>query len=115
MLEALAACEVSLVDGISDGISVAESAMVSEKSSGVIRTHFLPFLLILLLETALTGRVAHGVLRRTFGGSSSIISASVWLLPVPAAPNISALMLRDSMWPCFIASSKMCCDRAEMV
>ena len=60
-----------------DGSIVAVSAIVCESSSLVTLTHFFPLLLALVLDTALTGRVAHGVLRRTEGGSSSIINAMV--------------------------------------
>ena len=60
-----------------NGSIVAVSAIVCESSSRVTLTHFSPLLLALVLDTALTGRVAHGVLRRTEGGSSSIINAMV--------------------------------------
>ena len=57
-----------------DGSIVAVSAIVCERSSRVTLTHFSPLFSALV---ALTGRVAHGVLQRTEGGSSSIISAMV--------------------------------------
>ena len=60
-----------------DGSIVAVSAIVCKSSSRVILTHFSPLFSTLVLDTALTGRVAHGVLRRTEGGSSSIINAMV--------------------------------------
>jgi len=60
-----------------NGSIAAVSAIVCESSSRVTLTHFSPLLLALVLDTALTGRVAHGVLRRTEGGSSSIINAMV--------------------------------------
>ena len=60
-----------------DGSIVAVSAIVCESSSRVTLTHFSPLFSALVLDTALTGRVAHGVLRRTEGGSSSIINAMV--------------------------------------
>ena len=60
-----------------DGSTVAVSAIVCESSSRVILTHFCPLLSALVLDTTLTGRVAHGVLRRTEGGSSFIINAIV--------------------------------------
>ena len=60
-----------------NGSIVAVSAIVCKSSSRVTLTHFSPLLLALVLDTALTGRVAHGVLRRTEGGSSSIIKAMV--------------------------------------
>ena len=56
---------------------VAVSAMVCESWSWVTRTNLLPLASAVVLDTALTGLVAHGVLRRTAGGSSSIISAIV--------------------------------------
>ena len=60
-----------------DGSIVAVSAIVCKSSSRVTLTHFSPLLSALVLDTALTGRVAHGVLRRTEGGYSSIINAMV--------------------------------------
>ena len=57
-----------------DGRMVAVSAIVCESSSWVTLAHFSPLFSALV---ALTGRVAHGVLRRTEGGSSSIIKAMV--------------------------------------
>ena len=60
-----------------DGSIVAVSANVCESSSRVTLTHFSPLFSALVLDTALTGRVAHGVLRRREGGSSSIIKAMV--------------------------------------
>ena len=60
-----------------DGSTVAVSAIVWESSSQVTLTHFSPLFSALVLDTALTGRVAHGVLRRTEGGSSFIINAIV--------------------------------------
>jgi len=57
-----------------DGSIVAVSAIVCERSSRVTLTHFSPLFAALV---ALTGRVVHGVLRRTQGGSSSIINARV--------------------------------------
>jgi len=60
-----------------DGSSVAVSAIVCESSSRDILTHLSPLFSAIVRDTALMGRVAHGVLRRTEGGSSSIISAIV--------------------------------------
>ena len=60
-----------------DGSIVAVSAIVCESSSRVTLTQFSPLFSALVLDTALTGRVAHGVLRRAEGGSSSIINAMV--------------------------------------
>ena len=57
-----------------DGSIVAVSAIVCESCSRVTLTHFSPLFSALV---ALTGRVAHGVLRRTQGGFSSIINAMV--------------------------------------
>ena len=57
-----------------DGSTVAMSAIVCKRSSRVTLTHFSPHFSALV---ALTGRVAHGVLRRTEGGSSSMMSAIV--------------------------------------
>ena len=57
-----------------NGSIVAVSAIVCESSSRVTLTHFSPLFLALV---ALTGRVAHGVLQRAEGGSSSIIKAMV--------------------------------------
>ena len=71
--EALLFLEVDVFNGS----TVAVSAIVCESSSRVTLTHFSPLFLALVLDTALTGRVAHGVLRRTEGGSSSIIYAMV--------------------------------------
>ena len=89
MLEVVASCVTG--KGL-DGIIVDASAIVFESSLCVTRTHFSPFSSILVLDTALIGLVAHGVLQRTVGGSSSISSAIVWVLPVPAAPKMSALI-----------------------
>ena len=68
--EALMFLEVDVFNGS----IVAVSAIVCESSSRVTLTHFSPLFSALV---ALTGRVAHGVLRRTEGGSSSIINAMV--------------------------------------
>ena len=85
--------------------TVEVSAIVCDRSSGVTRTHFSPHRSILVLETALMGLVAQGVLLCMIGGSSSISSAIVWLLPDPATPKMSALMSLASTYPCDIASS----------
>ena len=53
----------------------------------LLGTIFPLFSSILVVDTTLIGLVAHGVLRRIVGGSSSISSAIVWDLPVPAAPR----------------------------
>ena len=73
----------------------------------LLGTHFPPSSSSL---STLTGLVAHGVLRRIVGGSSSISSAIVWDLPVPAAPKMRALMSLASTYPCVIASSNISLD-----
>ena len=73
--EVLLFLEVDVFNG--SIVAVAVSAIVCESSSRVTLTHFSPLFSALVLDTALTGRVAHGVLWRTEGGSSSIIKAMV--------------------------------------
>ena len=107
---AVAELGVFLVTGAFCGSTVEVSAIVCDRSSEVTRTHFSPLCSTLVLETALMGLVAQGVLLRTVGGSSSISSAIVWLLPEPATPKMSALMSLASTYPCDIASSNSSWD-----
>ena len=110
VVEEVAELAVLLVADAFCESTVEVSAIVCDRSSGVTRTHFSPLRSILVLETALMGLVAQGVLLRTVGGSSSISSAIVWLLPDPATPKMSALMSLASTYPCAIASSNSSWD-----
>ena len=110
VVEEVAELAVFLVAEAFSGSTVEVSAIVCDRSSGVTRTHFSPLRSILVLETALMGLVAQGVLLRMVGGSSSISSAIVWLLPDPATPKMSALMSLVSTYPCDIASSNSSWD-----
>ena len=56
----------------------------------------------------LTGRSAMGVLMRTSGGFSSMMTCFEQVFPDPAAPTKRAAVLHDLTWPCFIASLKSC-------
>ena len=110
VVEEVAELGVFLVAEAFSGSTVEVSAIVCDRSSGVTRTHFSPLRSIIVLETALMGLVAQGVLLRIVGGSSSISSAIVWLLPDPATPKMSALMSLASTNPCDIASSNSSWD-----
>ena len=89
------------------GSIVEVSATVCESWSRVVWTYFPPSSSIL---STLIGLVAYSMLQRFVGGSSSISSAIVWVLPVPAAPKMSALMFLASTYPCVIASSNISLD-----
>ena len=60
--------------------------------------------------STLTGLVAHGVLWLIVDGSLSISSAIMWVLPVPAAQKMRALMSLASTYSCVIASSHISLD-----
>ena len=55
-----------------DGSIVDLSTIVCGSSSWVTRTNLIPLVSALVLVTALTSLVAHGVLRRTAGGSRGL-------------------------------------------
>ena len=81
-------------------------ARISFWSAGLNRCHCNPSTVRIFMT--LTGLSAMGVLIRTSGGSSFMMTCFEQVFPDPAGPTKSAAVLHDLTWPCFIASLKSC-------
>ena len=79
-------------------------ARISFWSAGLSRCHCSPSTVNIFIT--LTGLSARGVLIRTSGGSSFMMTCFEQVFPDPAAPTKRAVVLYDLTWPCFMASSK---------